>query len=192
MLLGQNHLGGNEAIGGILRRKVLGAKNRPHYTTQYILRHQMHAFRITLGQFRVVLDRLQVKAKHQTTSKGEICQLFNLQETQTEDHFVFQCHIYYKIRGQFYYIFGESQNSLSLSIFFLIPRPEVFGFVYERGNGSLIFQVLNTPSTGHHLDYHILFFQLYQQTRALGDQHLATLFQQSPDSLDPRGSPTPL
>lgn len=52
-------------------------------------------------------------------------------------------------------LWGVSELSLYL---LLVPRPEVFGFVYERGIGSPFLKFKDTPSTGHHSDDKIPFF----------------------------------
>jgi hypothetical protein len=87
---------------------------RPHYT----LCHWAHALRIPLGQFRVGSHRLRVETDHQIDRPDRICQLCQLQEVETEEHFIFRCPIYYEIRGWFHCLFKGAQT---LTGFFSYP-----------------------------------------------------------------------
>jgi hypothetical protein len=87
---------------------------RPHYT----LCHWAHALWIPLGQFRVGSHRLRVETDHQIDRPDRICQLCQLQEVETEEHFIFRCPIYYEIRGQFHCLFRGAQT---LTGFFSYP-----------------------------------------------------------------------
>jgi hypothetical protein len=77
---------------------------------QYTFRHWVHALRIPLGQFRVGSHRLRVETDHQIDRPDRICQLCQLQEVETEEHFIFRCPIYYEIRGQFHCLFRGTQT----------------------------------------------------------------------------------
>ena len=88
----------------------LEIKDRLIVRPQYTLRHWMHALRVPLGQFRVGSHRLRVESDHQIDRSDRICQLYHLQEVETESHFIFRCPVYYEIRGRFYCLFREAQT----------------------------------------------------------------------------------
>lgn len=73
-----------------------------------------------------------------------------------------------------------------------IPRPMMFGFVYQGGIRSPLFHAQDNPLTKHYLDDHILFFFFfsYQHIRTLRSRQRATPSQQSLDPKDPKGFAT--
>jgi hypothetical protein len=54
--------------------------------------------------------RLRVETDHQIDRPDRICQLCQLQEVETEEHFIFRCPIYYEIRGRFHCLFRGTQT----------------------------------------------------------------------------------
>ena len=85
---------------------------------QYTFCHWMHTLRIPLGQFRVGSHRLRVETDHQIDRSDRICQLCQIQEVETEEHFIFRCPVYYEIRGRFQCLFRRSRD---LTSFFRYP-----------------------------------------------------------------------
>jgi len=85
---------------------------RPSYTH----RHWMRALKIPLGQFWVGSHWLRVEAEYHIPRVDRTYQLCHLQATviETEEHFIFRFPIYYEIEGQYYHVFRDSRNSLSI------------------------------------------------------------------------------
>lgn len=55
------------------------------------------------------------RLRQNTTSHGldRVCQLFRLQEIDTEERIIFRCLIYYEIKGKYYFLFPNLGRSLS-------------------------------------------------------------------------------
>jgi len=74
-----------------------------------------HALRVSLGSFKVGSHRLQAQIDHHIDNGERICKLCTLKEIENKIHFIFQCPLYYEIRGRFYCLFRDCS---SLSDFF--------------------------------------------------------------------------
>ena len=76
----------------------------------------MRALKIPLGRFWVGSHWLRVEAEYHIPRVDRTYQLCHLQATviETEEHFLFRCPIYYDIEGQYYHVFRDSRNSLSI------------------------------------------------------------------------------
>lgn len=87
----------------------------------YVILHLPLGLWIFLGQFRVCSHKLWIKTDHHLACELRFYRLC-LIEPDIKDHFIFQCLIYYEIRGWYHYLFRDAHSLISTFFQFLDHR----------------------------------------------------------------------